>query len=81
MKISQYLDKTISAMQKAGTPAEHIIMGKKYFYDWIIEQTRTGEISLNSGRKKYGFTHGKVKIIVCESEILEVVPNPRYLLE
>ena len=81
MKVTDYLDKVISEMEKAGTPPEHIIMGKKYFYDWIIELTRTGDISLEKNKKKYRFTHKGIKIILCESEILEVVPNSKYLLD
>jgi len=81
MKVNSYLDKIIDDMQKAGTPAEYIIMGKKYFYEWIIELTRTGDIKLENNKKKYKFTHNGIKIILCESEILEVVPNSRCLLE
>lgn len=81
MKVTGYLNKAISVLEKAGTPAEYIIMGKKYFYDWVIEMTRTGEIALEKNKKKYKFTHKGVKIIICESEILEVVPNSKYLLD
>jgi len=81
MKVKDYIDKMINELQKSGTPAEHIIMGKKYFYEWIIELTRTGDIALEPHKKKYKFTHNGVKIILCESEILEVVPNSRYLLD
>jgi len=81
MKMITYIDKIITELEKAGTPAEYIIMGRKYFYDWIIELTSTGDITLEPGKKKYKFTHNGVKIIICESEILEVVPNSRYLLD
>lgn len=80
MNVTGYMDKMISELEKAGTPAEHIIMGKKYFFEWIIELTRTGEITLEKNTKKYKFTHQGIKIIICESEILEVVPNSKYLL-
>jgi hypothetical protein len=81
MKVTGYLDKAISMLEEAGTPAEYIIMGKKYFYEWIIEMTRTGDIALEKTKKKYKFTHKGIKIIICESEILEVVPNSKYLLD
>ena len=80
MKPTTYIEKMITELNKAKTPAEYIIMGKKYFYEWMIEQTRTGDISLEKN-KKYKFTHNGIKIILCESDILEVVPNPKYLLE
>lgn len=81
MKVTDYIDKMIIELQKTGTPAEYIIMGKKYFYEWVIELTRTGDITLENNKKKYKFTHKGIKIILCESEILEVVPNPKYLLD
>ncbi|MCL2156139.1 MAG: hypothetical protein FWH53_10780 [Leptospirales bacterium] len=81
MKPTTYIEKMITELDKAKTPAEYIIMGKKYFYEWMIEQTRTGDISLEKNKKKYKFTHNGIKIILCESDILEVVPNPKYILE
>ncbi|HNX23654.1 MAG TPA: hypothetical protein PKG60_06370 [Spirochaetota bacterium] len=81
MKVISVIDKMISELEKSGTPAEYIIMGKKYFYEWIIELTRTGDITLENNKKKYKFTHKGIKIILCESEILEAVPNSKYLLD
>jgi predicted transcriptional regulator len=81
MKVTSALDKMISEIEKSGIPAEHIIMGKNYFYEWIIELTRTGDITLEKNKKKYKFTHKGIKIIICESDILEVVPNPKHLLD
>ena len=81
MKVKDYIDKMINELEKSGTPAEYIIMGKKFFYEWIIELTHTGDITLEPNKKKYKFTHNGIKIILCESEILEVVPNPKYLLD
>ena len=81
MKPINYIDKMIAELDKAKTPAEYIIMGKRYFYEWMIEQARTGDISLEKNRRKYKFTHNGIKIVLCESDILEVVPNPKYILE
>ncbi len=80
MKVAQNLDKMIAGLARSKTPAEYIIMGKKYFYDWIIEITRTGDITLSDSRK-HKYSHKGIKIIICESDILEVVPNAKYLLE
>ena len=79
-KTTSYIEKMIAELEKAKTPAEYIIMGKNNFYEWMIEQARTGDISLEKNKKKYKFSHNGVKIILCESDILEVVPNPKYLL-
>ena len=81
MKTTTHIDKMIAELEKAQTPAEHIIMGKKYFYEWMIEQARTGIISLEKNKRKYKFAHNGIKIILCESDILEVVPNPKHILE
>jgi len=81
MKITETLDKMIDQLHKAKTPAEYIIMGRRYFYDWMIEISRTGSIALEQKSRKYKFTHKGIKIIVCESDILEAVPNAKYLLQ
>ena len=80
MKPTSYIDKMIAELEKNKTPAEYIVMGKRYFYEWMIEQTRTGDISLEKNKQKYKFTHNGIKIILCESDILEVVPNPKHIL-
>jgi hypothetical protein len=80
MKPTPYIDKMITELNKAKTPAEYIIMGKRYFYEWMIEQTRTGDITLEKNKQKYKFTHNGIKIILCESDVLEVVPNPKHML-
>jgi hypothetical protein len=71
----------INELEKSRTQAEYIIMGKKYFYEWMIEISRTGNITLNPNRKKYKFTYREIPIIICESDILEVVPNAKYMLD
>jgi hypothetical protein len=81
MKITSSIDKMIAELAKAKTPAEYIIMGKNYFYEWMLELARSGDIALEKNKSKYKFTHNGIKIILCESDILEVVPNAKYLLE
>ncbi len=81
MKIAGTIDKMMNELEKAGTPAEYIIMGKRYFYEWIIELTATGDITLEKNKKNYKFTHRGIKIILCESDMLEVVPNAKHLLD
>jgi len=80
MNVTAAIDRMIDELQRSETPGEHIIMGKNYFYEWIIELTRTGEISLEKNKKNYKFTHRGIKIVICESNILEVVPNPKHML-
>ena len=81
MNILHDLDRMINELEKSKTPAEHIIMGQKYFYEWTIEISRTGNISFNTNKKKYKFTYREIPIILCESDILEVVPNGKYMLD
>lgn len=81
MNILHNLDSMINELDKARTPAEHIIMGRKYFQEWMIEISRTGNISFNTNRKKYKFSYREIPVILCESDILEVVPNAKFMLE
>jgi hypothetical protein len=81
MNVIHQLDRMINELEKSRTPPESIIMGKKYFYEWMIEITREGNISFNKNQKKYKFSYRDVPIVLCESEILEVVPNARYLIK
>lgn len=81
MNILHNLDRMINELDRSRTPAEYIIMGKKHFYEWMIEISRSGNISFNKNRKKYKFTYREIPIVMCESEILEVVPNAKYMLE
>lgn len=81
MNILHILDRMINELDKSRTPAEHIIMGRKHFHEWLIEISRTGNISFNTNRKKYKFTYRDIPIIMCESDILEVVPDAKYMLE
>jgi len=81
MEVTKAIDMMVSELEKSGTPAEYIIMGKRYFFEWMIELTRSGDITLENNKKKYKFTHKGIKIILCESDILEVVPNAKHLLE
>lgn len=81
MNVIHQLDRMINELEKSRTPAEHIIMGKKYFYDWIVEISREGIISFNKNKKKYKFSYRDVPIVLCESDILEVVPNAKHLID
>jgi hypothetical protein len=81
VSITADLDKMIDALEKAGTPAEHVIMGRMYFYEWITEVSRGTGIMFDFKKKKYKFEHRKIPVIVCDSEILEAVPNAKFLLE
>ena len=81
MNVLHNLDRMINELEKSRTPAEHILMGKKYFYEWMVEISRTGSISFNPNKKKYKFTYREIPIVICESDILEVVPNAKYMLD
>jgi hypothetical protein len=81
MNVIHQLDRMINELDKSRTPPEYIIMGKKYFYEWVVEISREGDISFNKNKKIYKFSYRDIPLVLCESEILEVVPNPRYLIE
>lgn len=71
----------ISGLEKQKMKPEYVIMGRSYFYKWIVEITREGTLTLEPGKKVHEYRHRNIPVIVCESEILEVVPNVKYMLE
>jgi hypothetical protein len=79
MNITKQLDARIAELEKRKQKPEYIIMGRNLATRWLIEVSRQGLMELNDV-KKYRFSHNGVPVIVCESEILEVVPNARHLL-
>ena len=80
MSIVRALDQMIDELNEKKTPAENIIMGRNYFEKWMVEVSREHNITLEPGKKKYKFHHRDIPVILCESEILEVVPNAKFLL-
>lgn len=81
MSIVKEIDAMISELGKKKLKPEYVIMGRGFFYKWIVEVTREGNISLNTGKKRHKYYHNNIPVIVCDSEILEVVPDPGYMLE
>jgi len=71
----------IADLSRKKQKTEYIIMGKSYFYKWIIEITKEGSLTLDPDKKSQKYKHKNIPVIVCESEILEVVPNVMYLLD
>jgi len=81
MSVVKDLDTMIDEMHKRGVKPENIIMGKQYFYQWIVEITRTGDLTFEPEKRSYRFSHRDIPVIVCESSVLEVVPNAKFLIE
>ena len=81
MSIVKQIDSMISELGRRKLKPEHVIMGRSYFYKWILEITREGSLALDPGKKPHKYSHRNIPVVVCESEILEVVPNARYMLE
>lgn len=81
MSVVRSIDSMIAELARKKLKPEYVIMGKNYFYKWIIELTREGDISLEPAKKSHKYTHKNIPVIVCESDILEVVPNAKYMLE
>lgn len=81
MSVVRSVDAMINDLSKKKMKAEYVIMGKNYFYKWIIEITREGNLTIEPGKKNQKYTHKNIPVIVCESDILEVVPNARFMLD
>lgn len=81
MNVVREIDDMISGLNKLKQKPEYVIMGRSYFYKWIVEITREGDIKLEPGKKPHKYHHKNIPVIICESEILEVVPNAKYMVE
>ncbi len=80
MSVSKKIDLMIQELEKLAQKPEYIIMGKNFCMDWLREIARSGVDLQFRKSKKWNFKHRSIPVIVCESDILEVVPNSRFLL-
>lgn len=80
MTISEEIDIMIDDLKNRKVKPEYIIMGRNICTRWLVEMTSGTDFELHTV-KKYNFKHQGVPVIVCQSEILEVVPNARFLLD
>jgi hypothetical protein len=80
MDISEKIDRMIAGLEAKGMGAEYVVMGKATCVKWLTEQAARGADMAWHRARVYHFSHGRIPVVVCESEILEVVPNARYLL-
>ncbi len=81
MNISEKIDRMIARLEAKGMGAEYVVMGKATCVKWLVEQAARGTDMAWRPARVYHFSHGRVPVVVCESEILEVVPNARYMLD
>jgi uncharacterized protein YgbK (DUF1537 family) len=77
--INDEIDQMIEDLKRRKLKPEHIIMGKNICIRWLVESTQGAEFIIKKA-KRYDFTHKGIPIIVCESEILEVLPNAKAVL-
>ncbi len=81
MSIVSEIDKMISDLNKMKQKPEYVIMGRNFFYKWIVEITREGDLSLAPSKKVHKYTHKNIPVIISYSDILEVVPNAKFMLD
>ncbi len=80
MTIVKEMDMMIKDLKKRKMKPESIIMGRNICITWLKELSRSGDIEFHKANK-YNFKHKGIPIVVCDSDILEVVPNAKYLLD
>ncbi|TAL35793.1 MAG: hypothetical protein EPN93_09395 [Spirochaetes bacterium] len=81
MDISEKIDRMIAGLETKGLSAEYVVMGRNTCVRWLAEQAARGTDIAWRKARAFHFRHGSVPVVVCESEILEVLPNARYLLD
>ena len=80
MTIVEEMNAMIEELREKGLKPEHIVMGKEICVRWLVESAQGTDFTFHKV-KKYNFLFQKIPVVVCESPILEVLPNPKYLLD
>ncbi len=80
MKVTERIDRMIDELKRSGRKPESIIIGKNDCIAWLAEQAASGSKLTLLKARRYDFSHRGVPMVVSESDILEVVPNAKYLL-
>ena len=68
MKISNEIDSLIIELTRKGLTPRYIVIGKNHYQLWKSES--------ESGNTGVDNTYSNCDIVVCNSDILEVVPEP-----
>ena len=77
--INSRLDEMIAELKSHGLKAETIVMGKGICIQWLVEISRDKPFTQKKSGK-WKLSHSGIPVVVCESGILEVVPNAKALL-
>ncbi len=78
-QISEEIDAMICDLKSRKLKPEYIVMGKNICMRWLVETTQGQEFVMKKSTR-YDFTHNGIPVVVCESEILEVLPNAKAVL-
>lgn len=78
-QINEEIDAMIRDLKSRKLKPEYIIMGKNICMRWLVETTKGQEFVMKKA-PRYDFTHNGIPVVVCESEILEVLPNAKAVL-
>ncbi|MBN1532820.1 MAG: hypothetical protein JXA20_09175 [Spirochaetes bacterium] len=80
MGVREQIDSMMAEVRRMKRKPEYVIMGRGICMRWLVEEATSGSRLSLQKRGRYSFSYRGVPVVVCESEILEVVPNARYLL-
>jgi hypothetical protein len=80
MTVREQIDSMIADLRRMNRRPEYVVMGRGICMQWLVEEATSGSGLALEKRANYSFKHRGVPVVVCESEILEVVPNARYML-
>ena len=78
-QISEEIDAMILDLKSRSLKPEYIVMGKNICMRWLVETTQGQEFVMKK-TPRYNFTYDGIPVVVCESEILEVLPNAKAIL-
>ena len=80
MEINEELNRIIDDMEKRKMRPEYIVMGRSRCIRWMVESVTGDDFRLIKGNRPWKLRYRDIPVVVCESDILEVVPNPKVLL-
>jgi len=78
--IIKTLDLMIDDLLRKGLNPESIIIGRDRCVNLLVELSMAPGFKMEPGKRKIKLRYKNIPIVVCESDMIEVVPNAKHLI-